>query len=111
MFGRQDKASQDECAATLTAELLWLESMIDPAGPYFAGEAFSLVDCALLPHFLRMYILKHYRSVPRSSREGKFGVLAWMLTAPMSCSTPMTLLQISGMLVVAFLLPLMRVRD
>ena len=60
---RQDKASQEQCAAALTAELLWLESMIDPAGPYFAGEAFSLVDCAILPHFLRMYILKHYRCV------------------------------------------------
>lgn len=76
---RQDKDSQDDCTAQLTSELLWLESMIDPAGPYFAGEVFSLIDCALLPHFLRMYILKHYRGFELPARCSRLN--AWYANA------------------------------
>ena len=35
---------QEECRATITDELRWLESQADPAGPHFLGAQFSLVD-------------------------------------------------------------------
>ena len=61
---RQDKQAQQQSAAQLTSELLWLEGAFDSAGPYLAGEQFSLVDAAIIPWFLRMFVLKKYRCVP-----------------------------------------------
>ena len=58
---RQDKQGQEQSAAQLTSELLWLEGAFDSAGPYLAGSQFSLVDAAIIPWFLRMYVLKEYR--------------------------------------------------
>ena len=58
---RQDKQAQQQSAAQLTSELLWLEGAFDSAGPYLAGEQFSLVDAAIIPWFLRMFVLKKYR--------------------------------------------------
>lgn len=58
----QDKASQEECAAKLQGELQWLEGQADSAGPYMMGTHFSLVDAAMLPWFLRLPILRHYRA-------------------------------------------------
>ena len=42
--------------------LLWLEGCINKEGPYFLGKQFTAVDCAILPWFIRLYVLKHYRN-------------------------------------------------
>jgi hypothetical protein len=39
---------QEECRATITDELRWLELQADPAGPHFLGAEFSLVDAVRL---------------------------------------------------------------
>ena len=57
----QDAESQKEAADGMVSELRRLEQQIDPAGPFFRGKQMTLVDCALLPWFLRMYVLEHYR--------------------------------------------------
>jgi glutathione S-transferase len=41
------------------------------AGPFFAGESFSLVDAALAPLFMRMEILHSLRPLPRWESLGK----------------------------------------
>ena len=53
---------RQKCREALASELLWLETQTDTEGPYFLGAQFSAVDCAILPWFLRLYILKHYRN-------------------------------------------------
>ena len=58
---RQDKAEQGQAADKLRHELQWLQDQMDSAGPWFMGREFSLVDCAILPWFLRMPVLEHYR--------------------------------------------------
>ena len=45
----------------MMSELRRLEQHIDPSGPFFRGKQMTLVDCALLPWFLRMYVLELYR--------------------------------------------------
>lgn len=58
---RQDKQQQQECAEQISSEMLWLESQCHATGPCYLGKDFSLADAALLPWFLRLYILEHYR--------------------------------------------------
>ena len=58
---RQDKAQQQEVAKEIQDQLRWLEEHMDSDGPYFMGPRFSMVDVALLPWFIRMFILDHYR--------------------------------------------------
>ena len=58
---RQDKEQQKEVAKEIQDQLLWLEDHIDTQGPYFMGKDFSMVDIALLPWFIRLFILEHYR--------------------------------------------------
>ena len=72
---RQDQAGRDESAHKLATELLWLEELPDKEGPYFLGKQFSAVECALLPWFIRLYILKHYRGfeMPKECRK----LFAW----------------------------------
>ena len=54
----------------MSQELIWLESEADRDGPYFLGKQFSAVDCTLLPWFIRLYVLKHYRGfeMPKECR-------------------------------------------
>ena len=58
---RQDKDQQKEVAKEIQDQLHWLEKHVDPQGPYFMGKNFSMVDIALVPWFIRMFILEHYR--------------------------------------------------
>ena len=60
---RQDKAQQAEVAQQLEAQCDWLEAQADSAGPFFMGANFSLVDCALVPWFVRSYVLQHFRGL------------------------------------------------
>ena len=84
---RQDKQAQQQSAAQLTSELLWLEGAFDSAGPYLAGEQFSLVDAAIIPWFLRMFVLKKYRCVPPKGRgQTSNGALYGPLSLSLSLS-------------------------
>lgn len=58
---RQDKGQQQEVAKEIQDQLHWLEQHVDAKGPYFMGQEFSMVDIALLPWFIRIFILEHYR--------------------------------------------------
>lgn len=58
---RQDKDQQNEVAREIQDQLQWLEEHVDSNGPYFLGKEFSVVDVALVPWFIRMFILEHYR--------------------------------------------------
>lgn len=48
----QDAEERGPLFEAVSAELSWLDKTI--RGPYFLGEQFSLVDCALLPWLMRM---------------------------------------------------------
>lgn len=74
-FCRKGDDQRKECSEILSSELLWLESEAVPEGPYFSGKQFSAVDCALLPWFIRLYILKHYRGfeMPKDCKK----LVAW----------------------------------
>ena len=61
LFCRKGDDQRKECGEILASELLWLESEATQDGPYFSGKQFTAVDIALLPWFIRLYILKHYR--------------------------------------------------
>ena len=43
-------------------QLRWLEGCFDSNGPFLMGEQFSLVDISILPFFLRLPVLSHYRA-------------------------------------------------
>ncbi len=58
---RQDKGQQQEVAKEIQDQLHWLDQHVDSKGPYFMGQEFSMVDIALLPWFIRIFILEHYR--------------------------------------------------
>ena len=58
---RQDRNQQKEVAQHIQDQFQWLEEQVDPQGPYFMGKRFSMVDIALLPWFVRIFILEHYR--------------------------------------------------
>lgn len=61
MFLRQEAEAQQQAAQQLTDVLHWLEGQFDGLGPYFMGNELSLVDISLLPFFLRVPVLQHYR--------------------------------------------------
>ena len=58
---RKGEEARAACSKAMAQELLWLEGQTDAEGPYYLGKQFSAVDCTLLPWFIRLYILKHYR--------------------------------------------------
>ena len=60
-MNRQEQAAQQEAAAALHEQLRWLEGRFDSMGPWVMGAEFSLVDASLLPFFLRLPVLQHYR--------------------------------------------------
>jgi glutathione S-transferase len=57
----QDASGQAAAAAVLESELAWLLQHMDAAGPFALSDRLSLVDCAVVPFLLRLYILEHYR--------------------------------------------------
>ncbi len=59
---RQDPQGQQQGADALREQLRWLEGCFDSNGPFFMGEQFSLVDISILPFFLRLPVLSHYRA-------------------------------------------------
>ena len=63
LHDRQDKEQQADIAQQLEAQCDWLEGQADSMGPYFMGSEFSLVDCALVPWFVRSYVLLHFRGL------------------------------------------------
>eukprot|EP00878_Enallax_costatus_P013351 GHUV01013958.1.p1 GENE.GHUV01013958.1~~GHUV01013958.1.p1 ORF type:complete len:159 (+),score=60.04 GHUV01013958.1:627-1103(+) len=58
---RQDPTDRAAAAAILDAELTWLVKQMDPQGPLALGNGLSLVDCAVVPFMVRLYVLEHYR--------------------------------------------------
>ena len=72
---RKGDDQRKECSEILASELLWLESEATQDGPYFSGKQFTAVDIALLPWFIRLYILKHYRGfeMPKDCKK----LVAW----------------------------------
>lgn len=58
---RQGRPEREAVAQEMVRELQWLEGEVHPEGPYFLGKEFSAVDCAILPWFIRLFVLKHYR--------------------------------------------------
>lgn len=61
MLVRQDKDTQAAAAAALDGELQWLVDNMHPQGPFAMGAELGLVDCAVAPFLLRLFILEHYR--------------------------------------------------
>eukprot|EP00878_Enallax_costatus_P019759 GHUV01020854.1.p1 GENE.GHUV01020854.1~~GHUV01020854.1.p1 ORF type:complete len:260 (+),score=56.41 GHUV01020854.1:628-1407(+) len=57
---RQTAAEQQAAAEKLDREITQLLQHYDPQGPFALSDRLSLVDCAVAPHVLRLYILKHY---------------------------------------------------
>ncbi|DBB03428.1 hypothetical protein WJX82_004221 [Trebouxia sp. C0006] len=76
---RQDKGQQQEVAKEIQDQLHWLEQHVDSKGPYFMGQEFSMVDVALLPWFIRIFILEHYRGfgLPKNCQK----LAAWSARA------------------------------
>lgn len=72
---RKGEDQRRQCGQIMTTELLWLESEASSEGPYFSGKQFSAVDLTLLPWFIRLYILKHYRGfeLPKECKK----LVAW----------------------------------
>lgn len=61
MLVQQDKAVQAAAATVLDAELQWLVDNMHPQGPFAMGQQLSLVDCAIAPFLIRLFVLEHYR--------------------------------------------------
>lgn len=57
---RQTAVEQQAAAEKLDDEFTQLLHQFDPQGPFALSDQLSLVDCAVAPHILRLYILKHY---------------------------------------------------
>lgn len=85
---RQDKAQQAEVAEQLQAELDWLESCADQAGPFFMGAEFSLVVRIPLAPFVRIkcVILVSFKSA--TGLRGDTGDRIWRVCAGL-CSDPL----------------------
>eukprot|EP00879_Flechtneria_rotunda_P004713 GHRR01004978.1.p1 GENE.GHRR01004978.1~~GHRR01004978.1.p1 ORF type:complete len:267 (+),score=79.87 GHRR01004978.1:77-877(+) len=69
----QDKPSQQKAADTLDKELTWLVQHISSEGPLALSGELSLVDCAIAPFLLRLFILQHYRSYSYQQRLSSYG--------------------------------------
>ncbi|WIA42111.1 hypothetical protein OEZ86_009385 [Tetradesmus obliquus] len=57
---RDTQSVQEAAAARLDDEITWLMSRMSSKGPLALSDRLSLVDCAVAPHLLRLYILRHY---------------------------------------------------
>jgi len=59
---QQDPAVQAAAAETITEELTWLLQMMNADGPLAVWpDKISLIDCAVAPFLMRLFILEHYR--------------------------------------------------
>lgn len=58
-YSASDATALQVKRAELDARLGQLESILDPAGPYFAGAGFSLVDAAFAPVFRYLEVFEH----------------------------------------------------
>jgi glutathione S-transferase len=71
-------ASEDEAPAAgkaLGEALTWLDSALDPTGPYAAGANFTLADAALTPFVIRVSLLQGL--IGYKVPEGLDRVKAW----------------------------------
>ncbi|MEW5298557.1 MAG: hypothetical protein WDW36_001667 [Sanguina aurantia] len=50
-----------ETSAVLVKEVEFLQNNISPTGPYLMGAELTLVDAAVIPFFIRLCVVKHYR--------------------------------------------------
>ncbi|WIA20862.1 hypothetical protein OEZ85_005211 [Tetradesmus obliquus] len=66
----QDAAGQAAAAAVLESELSWMMQHMDAAGPFALSGQLSLVDCAVVPFLLRLYIIEHYREFQGHKQPG-----------------------------------------
>lgn len=82
---RKSSEARVACSKAMSQELIWLEGQTHAEGPYFMGKQFSAVDCTLLPWFIRLYILKHYRDyeMPKECKR----LVAWWVQ-PLLWSMP-----------------------
>lgn len=73
---RQTGTEQAASAAKLDTEMTQLLQQYHPEGPFALSDQLSLVDCAIAPHFLRLYILRHYAEYrykgPQSDRLRRY---------------------------------------
>ncbi len=51
-----DRSKMEEAREELFQDLQKLEAVVDPKGPYFRGNTFSLVDTAYAPMFMRLFL-------------------------------------------------------
>jgi glutathione S-transferase len=61
MLVQQDQSLQAAAAAVLDKELQWLVDSMHPEEPFALGQQLGLVDCAIAPFLIRLFILEHYR--------------------------------------------------
>mgnify|MGYP002631250554 CR=1 FL=1 len=62
----KDESRRQELADTLIESLRFMETQAlacRKGGPYWLGDAYSLVDIALYPHFERLAVLEFYRGI------------------------------------------------
>jgi glutathione S-transferase len=52
--------AQEAAAARFDDEITWLMAHMSRKGPLALSDQLSLVDCAVAPHLIRLYILRHY---------------------------------------------------
>jgi len=64
MIAAPNAASYEEARLELAANLANVEEQIDPRGPLFLGDKFSLVDSTYAPLFVRLKYLKEFAPVP-----------------------------------------------
>lgn len=55
------KEEAAETSAILVKEVEFLQNNISPTGPYLMGAELTLVDAAVIPFFIRLCVIKHYR--------------------------------------------------
>lgn len=70
-----DEDAFEEVQDDLREHLERLEGVVDPRGPYFGGESFSLVDTAYAPLFVRLGIVEELTGV--SMLDGLERMTAW----------------------------------
>jgi Glutathione S-transferase len=58
MLTAKDETGFNEARDALQQGLQRLDTMLSPELPYFAGQAFHLVDCVYAPLFMRLILLK-----------------------------------------------------
>ena len=68
---KQDESEQVEVTENLLATLKTLTDAMHSEGPFFMGDSLGMVDIALVPFSLRLFILKKYRGfdIPKEEAE------------------------------------------